>query len=449
MPYATDRDRYPQWSEVEQAPWPAPPANLFLTSGFNPGVVDLVWDDPASLSHNSQFCLCGINIYRSFDSELGPYDRITELPLGAYFWRDQTDVVLVEEEVVEDSQWILRGVSTAEGKHVRYVFSTQRHPIVKSGSQGIPANFAGDVVVRIDGVEAVVRRVDGHAGEIEIDPNMYPNVSTQLLDDAVVPLTGTTTTVTYRYTRNLVRTDLAPRIFYRATTVGVPVTKPIEQARPQDFMETPLERATLTSTAEIEKIDYIWRESVRRNQWILSQGGERVKLFIRKRAGVPCGCINRPSSKQPQNDCLQCFSTGFLGGYEGPFDIVIAPDDAERRIAQRDVGRTVEHTYEVWTGPSPLLSQRDFLVKINGERYSIGPVRMPTNRGMVLQQHFNIGHLDELEIRYSVPMDNLRGHMAVPDIPPYQDPAGRTGKPNIPNEREMKGRTAVWESITY
>jgi len=449
MPYATDRDRNPRWEEIEQAPWPAPPTNLFLTSGYHPGVMELAWDDPSSLRLNSQFCLCGINLYRSFDSEFGPYERITDLPLGATFWRDQTDVVLVEEERVEDDHWVLRGISTAEERFARFVFCTQRRPIVKSGSQGIPANEAGDVVVRIDGEVVPVLRVDGVSGEIEIDNYMYPNVATQLLDDAIVPEVDSVVTVSYRYARSLVKTDLSRRIFYRATTVGVPMSKPIEQARPQDFVETPLDRAAFTSTAEIEKIDYIWREAVRRNQWILYQGGERVKVFIRKRSGVPCGCINRHASKQPQNDCVQCYSTGFLGGYDGPFDLIIAPDDAERRIAQKDTGRSVEHTYEVWTGPSPLLSQRDFLVKINGERYSIGPVRMPTNRGMVLQQHFNIGHLDEHEIRYQVPMDNAHGHMAIPPIPPNYDPAGRTDKPNIPNERQMRGRTAVWEDITY
>jgi hypothetical protein len=453
MPYASDRDRNPEWAEIEQAPWPAPPTNLFLTSGFEPGVVDLVWDDPASLRLNSRFHICGVNLYRSFDSEFGPYYRLTTLPVGAIFWRDQTDNVLIEEEVVEDDHWVLRGIPTAESKQTRYVFCTQQRPIVKSASQAVPADSISDVIVRVDGVVARLLRVDGHNGEVEIDPMWYPEVATQLLDPAVVPGTGSITTVTYRYNRQLVRTNLAQRIFYRATTVGVPVTMPLEQAQPQDLKETPLERAAFTSSFEIEKLDYIWREAVRRNQWILTQGGERVRVFIRKQSGILCPCSSqKPQHKQPQNDCLQCYGTGFLGGYEGPYNTVIAPDDAERRIAQKDIGRTLEHTYEVWAGPSPLLSQRDFLVKLNGDRYSIGPVRMPTNRGMVLQQHFNIGHIDEPDIRYRVPMDNPYGLVATQlsaVIPPEHLPAEVTDKPNIPNERELRGRTKVWENITY
>lgn len=112
----------------------------------------------------------------------------------------------------------------------------------------------------------------------------------------------------------------------------------------------------------------------------------------------------------------------------------------------------MEHTYEVWTGPAPILSQRDFIVKINGERYSIGPVRFPSNRGMVLQQHFNIGHLDEKDIRYRVPVGNPVKYPAVqfaPSGPELEAVAEPTSKPNIPDERELKGRTKAWGNITY
>ncbi|MEL7339736.1 MAG: Hint domain-containing protein, partial [Bacteroidota bacterium] len=97
-----------------------------------------------------------------------------------------------------------------------------------------------------------------------------------------------------------------------------------------------------------------------------------------------------------------CFGTGYVGGYEGPYDMIIVPDDAERRISQLMTGRRLEHSYEVWTGASPLLTQRDFIVKQTNERYSVGGVRRPSARGNVMQQHFTIAYLDEQDIRYQV-----------------------------------------------
>lgn len=457
MPYASNRDRNVPDLELTKAPWPLPPLNVVMTSGFEPGVYDIVWDDPAVLSINSQFCILGVNIYRSFDSEFGPFERISELLIGSNFWRDQTDNELVVDEDVSD-QFVLRGDCSATGSDgPRWVFKTQCAPIVKEGSQRVHANRAEDVQVFIDGAEAGVLRVHGFSGEVEIDPRIFADVATQKLDPSLVPGPDSVVTCTYRYTRSLLKTDLGQRVFYRLTTVGIPVECDPSTMQAQDLIETPIEDASATNSYEIEKLDYIWRESMRRNRWILQQGGERVKMFIRKVVGHPCPCIPDDYHKQPQNDCSICFGAGIIGGYEGPYEMIIAPDDAERRISQKDIGRTVEHAYEVWTSSSPILSQRDFLVKLNGDRYSVGPVRFPSNRGMVLQQHFNIGHLDELDIRYQVPVGNPVRFVATMFAPgpakrfgPESEASAEvTNKPNIPQERQLRGRSKVWENIEF
>lgn len=453
MPYASNRDREPHLLELEQTPWPVPPLNVFLTAGAKAGVFDLAWTQPTDLALNSRFQLCGVNVYRSFDSEFGPFDRVNQYPIGTTFWRDQTDNVMILDEEVTDDRWVLRGYNTgAELDAPRYVFRTERYPIVKEGSQFISANSITDVEVRIDGVPARLRRVYGDAGEIEIDPNPYPEVGTQSALPGTVPVEGTKVTVSYRYNRTYLRTDLSQRVFYRLTAVGHLIKADCGPNDPTELLETPLDRGAATSNFEIEKLDWIWREAVRRNRWILDQGGERVKLFIRKAVGVRCPCFNNDTHHQPLGDCLTCYGTGILGGYEGPYDVIIAPDDAERKISQKDTGRTVEHMEDVWTTPSPLISQRDFIVKINGERYSVGSVRMPSNRGMLLQQHFMIGHLDEKDIRYMVPIDNPNRYLinrVHPAIPPLNSPAQVTDKPNIPDEREIRGRTIAWENIVY
>lgn len=427
------------------------PLNLSLQSGYEPGVYELTWDNPAYQGLNAKFSILGVNLYRSFDSEFGPYERISELPIGAMFWRDRTDVVVVPDEDVTGS-FIINGVAGNQYPTThRYVFRTAA-PIVKSGSQGVPAHEPTDVVVCIDGVPTRVINVHGERGEVEIDPDLYHQVATQSVEERVLPGPGRRVTCTYRCMKNLLRTDLMRRVFYRITTVGmVPCDTPCSD--PASLLETPLDRAAFTSNHEVEKIDWAWSEAIRRNRWILDQGGERVKVFIRKTHGPSCPCVQFDHHKQPQNDCHTCYGVGVLGGYEGPYDIVIAPDDAERRIAQRETGRTVEHTYEVFTGPSPILSMRDFICKVNGERYSIGPVRFPSNRGNVLQQHFNIGHLDEKDIRYQVPVRPVLiegANRVVPSIPAHNAPPEiQTEKGNIPDERELRGHTTTWKNITY
>jgi len=143
------------------------------------------------------------------------------------------------------------------------------------------------------------------------------------------------------------------------------------------------------------------------------------------------------------------------------------PDDAERRISQTMAGRRLEHSYEVWTGPSPMLTQRDFIVKQTGERYSVGPVRRPSVRGRILQQHFNIAYIDEQDIRYRVPVTGTtllpwpETRYTRPEEAPciesdpypvgyeYEAVAMGTEVAKIPDGREQRGRTPVWANLTY
>lgn len=454
---------------------PLPPQNGMVISPFTPGMLDLRWDDPNLLGGNSIYNVVGVNVYRSDASDRGPYFRVNEFPVGGAFYRDRTDNTQVREVVRWADDWIFKGDAPNDRT---WVFRT-RHPIVKQKDAGpfqrpTPANTPKDVKVWIDGVEVPVNGVFGPTGEVTLINRETFDVATEKREAAILPTANSTVEILYYTNRNHVRSGLGAKVFYRLTTVVLDTTTP------SGYNETNLSYTPPLSNLEVERLDYIWREAIRRNHWILQQGGERVKVFVRKMCGIPCSCgldqETREYSKQPSNRCLTCFGTGWVGGYEGPYDVIVAPDDAERRLAQSQFGRRLEHTYEVFMGPSPLLTQRDFVVKQTNERYSVGAVRRPTNRGNLLQQHFSVGYLDEQDIRYQVPIDGTDalvwpqtryGFRHVPALPvdgslpdvgswcppevPY--PTGSTAqtpmateKDNIPNEREQRGRSPVWEN---
>lgn len=415
---------------------------------------------------NSQWEIVGVNIYRSDEGERGPYYRINDFPVGIQFYRDCTDNIRIETEVVDwDWGWLFKGDAPNDR---RWVFRTRQRPIVKKDGPAVAANAPSDVVVTIDGVVVPVDSVFGPTGEIKLINIPTWDLARQLRIDPLLPNPdgSSTVTVTYYWNRNLVdgRLDHRRQIFYRVTTVA------IDPSTPSGLVETPLEYAPPVSVMEVETLDYIWREAIKRNNWILEQGGERVKLFIRKQKGVRCTCGWDPRMfeyyKQPKADCELCFGTGWVGGYEGPYDIIVAPEDAERRIEQTPNGRHLNFQYEVWTGPSPVITQRDFLVKQTGERFSIGPVHTVTARGAPLQQSFTIAYLDECDIRYRLGIGGLAElpwpetrytleRTACNDAPPYPVGADYQATPmeteaaNIDDGREQRGRTPVWQHITY
>lgn len=437
-----------------QGEYPLAPKNLQVVSPFLQGMWDLRWDDPQLQTANSVWTIVGVNIYRSDATDRGPYHRVNEFPVGGTFYRDANESIPVTEIVTWD-RWVTRGDAPND---CRWVFRTQ-YPCVTSGSATAYANAATDVTVRVGGVVTPVSKVFGATGEITLLDMEFGDASTERFQRPPLPEgPETEVLVTYFRARNtVVTTGLDRKPFYRVTTVA------LHPDTPSGLAETPLEHSPPITPVAVETRTYIWTEAIRRNNWILEQGGERVKVFIRRVAGLRCWCgldpVTRVFSKQPSGTCLKCYGTGLQGGYDGPYDIIIAPDDGERRVSQGPWGRRLEHQYEVWTGPSPMLTQRDFLVRQTNERYALGPIRRPSASGNILQQHFNISALDEADIRFRVPIDGT-SDLAWPETRTTKDPnapypvgADRqatpmgTDKADAPDGWQNRGRTPVWENI--
>ena len=455
-------------------PWP--PQNVQVTSPMIKGVLDLRWDDPSIYpigdgtqggKSNTSWNILGVNIYRSDDGERGPYVRLNTFPLGALRYRDTTNNTFVVDEVIHwDSSWVSKGDSN---NSQRWAFRVKQSPMVKQQGIGVPADSPVDVVLKIDGVAIPVESVFGPTGEVTLINTRVYDPAREVMVYPTLPTATSTVTVSYWWGRNKVQGNLGSyrKRFYRLTTVAI---APDGLTTPSGLVETPLGYSPPVSVAAVEALDYIWREAIRRNNWILEQGGERVKLYIHRTVGIPCGCQldeqTREYARQPRNNCEDCFGTGFLAGYNGPFDIILAPDDGEQQVEQTDRGRRFRHSYQTWTGPTPAVSQRDFIVKQTGERYSIGAITLPTNRGNVLQQHFSVGSLAHGDVRYLVTPDRINA-LDDPETRPtvaknqsntedpypvgsdYQASPMTTEKSNIPDEREQRGRTPVWENITY
>lgn len=441
MPAPPDR-RPPDILEQKYPAFPLPPLNISVTSSFRPESLDIKWSDPQTLPANTCFNIVGVNLYRSFDSEYGPYYRVNSVPIGGNYYRDETTVVFASNEDASNNL-VLDGFK--DGMGGQHVICVKNRPIYLQNINDTDHCTDFNVCVLINGKRACIEYIDAERGLIELSRRDSFDVANQKVIRAVLPSEGDLIQVTYRYKSNSLKTNLNSRIFYRLTTVSY-------DDKCNRLVETPLDRATQGSRHEIEKLDYIWREAVRRQKWILFQGGERVKLFIRKTAGLPCGCVSEEHG-QPKNDCPVCFGTAYIGGYEGPYDIIITPDDAEKKIAQTNRGRNLEHSYDVWTSPSPLISQRDFIVKQNNDRYGIGPVRTTSHRGMILQQFFNIGYLDEPDTRYKVPMFDPK-ELRSPETRWIIPGQGRSTpmmseKDNIEEWRELRGKTVTWENIMY
>jgi hypothetical protein len=425
---------------------PFAPRNMMVTSPYIIGMTDIRWDNPRLIPQNNGLQITGVNVYRAIENPYGPYELITDSPVGVLFYRDQTQEELVTEDVTATLKYSIE----PDGYWRVYA---QHKPIVTLGSNGKMSDRVEDVKVEIDNgdgifIEVPAFTLNGKTGEVVLISKPTFNYAVEQVIPPRLPWPPNgKVKITYRYLKHSVLSVLGQRIFYKATTVAV---DPKDNSK---RIETPLDEVEFRSTIDIEEIDWIWREAMKRNGYILEQAGERVKVFVRKSLGEKCPHYQYGYG-QSFNDCVQCYGTNILGGYFGPIDIIIAPPEAEKAIELLDMGLHIRYDYETWSGAFPTLKERDVIVRQSNERFTIGPVNYQGARGAVYQQHFTIAYIDEGDIRYRIPITG--GEASVPPSTDLYREKRKSDaspvindKPEIPKDRIIRGKTVTFENITF
>lgn len=411
-------------AEYKDPTKPRPPKNVFVTTPFLRGVLDIRWDDPQLLCDNQARDIVGVNIYRSqTGTDADSWVKINDEPVEALNFRDESKQDHVVRENVSN-RFISRGNNRCE----EWIFCTQRTPLVKEGDNEQCALSPMDVEVFIDGVKVIPLKVDGNTGEIWLRHEPYIDLGTGGEELPLLPSDTSVIEVSYYTPSFTLQLALQRKVHYKVTTVDA------------DGNETPLDEAEAVTHENVEQLGYIWREAVRRNRWILEQGGERVLAFMQKTMGVKCRkCfVDKRVEKThaiANRQCLTCYGTGFEGGYIGPVPIILAPKQEERSLEWMEMGIKLGMVWSTWTTNFPLLRQRDFIRTQMGELFVIGPVSRIETKGLILQQQFSVSLIDTTDIRYKVPIDDY-----VPLI---------TDKPTVDDAIEIRGRTVNFGNVHY
>lgn len=370
--------------------YPYGPSNVFVIPTYAERGFVVRWDSPFATPANTKFNIVGVNIYRSLGSPDAGFVKINTTPVEGLSYTDKPQPVTVTESPIE--------IKIPDSNDCFFpVLRTSKKPIVDTNIFQVPTNDPRDVTVTVDGENYKVFSVEGFTGKIELDNRFLWNPETKSVN-TLPDLTETSDVqITYTYLSQTIQRMPRQPIWYRVTSVL------------QDGTETPLERVTARTYLNADSLTWYWKEAVTRNSWLLFQGGERVKLYIRKWSGVPCDRHVEESTEamleSHKYECPRCFGTRFIGGFYGPHDILIAPQSEEHPMDRSERGYTDLHTQSSWTGPSPILTQRDLIIKQTGERYLIGPVSAITCPGGILQQEFTLQPIHLKDFLYTFPLD--------------------------------------------
>ena len=342
----------------------------------------------------------------------------------------------------------------------------QKQPIVDGSGTNKPTDNPTDVSVTINGKQATIKLVQGLEGLIQLEvEKSYDEVKKQWFVP-VIPDEHSIVLVTYKTKLHTTKLALRKKYFYKVSCVTAEDETDLDLLEPEYLKP--------------EKMDYIYAEAVRRNAWLLEHAGERVLLYLKKKAGVVCPCMTRDlksrSHIRADQDCPICYGSGFIGGFDGPHTILIANLTTEQRIMQTERGMKLNYNIETWTGPFPIISQRDMILRRNGDRVLVGPMTATEGPGgVIVQQNFSIEIIDTTDIRYKFPVQPLPHQYMQPGIdkpgkfvPEVNSPAEaeglRTDTP-LPLENDtnnnlntirnktvdhiVKGRGITFENVNY
>jgi len=430
---------------------PLPPRSVNVTSPYLIGVIDVRWDNPAAYFQNNGLQVLGVNVYRALDAPQGTYELATQQPISSLSWRDQTQEVLVTQEDA------LSRLNPGENAEKTWFFHTSHKKVIHPGSNDLKATTVQDVLVEVDAgdgmgyVPVIPWKIYADEGLIFLNTNRTYDPVTNSYKKPVLPdLLSGGIRVTYYYLNGLIANDMSRKIYYKVTTVAHDFDK-------NEDIETPLSECEAISLYDMEKIDWIWAEAIRRNHWLLEQTGDRVKLFLRKWNGQRCSCYNdvygRSKGVGTDRSCMICYGTGYVGGYEGPFDIIIAPPETEKAVNLMDAGLHITYDWNTWTGPEPLLNDRDVIVRSNNDRFYVVRPNPQGSRGATYQQHFSLSQIDQTDPVYSVPING--GQLYVPaGWNAYREDRPSDASPQLPIKPESIpgtvpiGRTVTFENIT-
>lgn len=394
-----------------------PISSLLILTGAVPGIKDLSWD-------HAPEAVLGYMPYRA-ENRYGPWTALSATPVPGERFRDATALQDVTY-TVQPQDWTDRGV------YEYWAFRIPAAPLYGKivGGRALLASLPEDVSLTVDGQPVPAARVDGADGTIW----MFRGATLQGQADPVTRLYGDLTdasvvVVTYKRLANFV--DITPEA--RAYYTVVPIRADGTEAH------LPGAAGVIANSLEVDKMDFMQAEKVRRNAWMFEMSGEPAHLLIRRSKGVPCGCAT--SAGGPRTGCPSCFETGIVGGYYGPYDFLFIDPDAATTTETNEGGRKVTRQSRSYLGPVPLIQSGDMIVRKNGERLVIASPVYKSPRGVLLQQDFDVSLLPSGDVRYRVPL--------WPDIqsptfdPRFQDPPTPGYEPAVSPATDP---TKLWEN---
>jgi len=163
------------------------------------------------------------------------------------------------------------------------------------------------------------------------------------------------------------------------------------------------------ATFKMRNTDFWFHKINERNYWILQNTGMLFDLYTRKYSGDVCPhCYDDIRGRAGDNSCPYCFGTGFLGGYDPAYQLLIRLKPVEQALGISNQMFVNENTPGAWTISDSLLMNRDILIAPDGVFYQVLARHVNHAGGFLFHQELRLRAFDPEDPIYQLKRTTLK-----------------------------------------
>jgi hypothetical protein len=141
--------------------------------------------------------------------------------------------------------------------------------------------------------------------------------------------------------------------------------------------------------------DLLFREFVGRMCWLFP-----VRTF-----GAYCICYDRVQSKRTKSNCLNCYDTGFMGGYLSPIQCYVQFDPSGQQSTPTTFKEKQDNKTSARLISFPQVKPKDILIEAENTRWSVLTMTPTQRLRAIVHQELTLKEVDKGDIEYKLPVN--------------------------------------------
>jgi hypothetical protein len=141
--------------------------------------------------------------------------------------------------------------------------------------------------------------------------------------------------------------------------------------------------------------DLLFREFVGRICWLFP-----VRTF-----GAYCVCFDRVSGRRTKSNCLNCYDTGFLGGYLSPIQCFVQFDPSGQQAVPTAFKEKQDNKTTARLISFPQVKPKDIIIEVENTRWRLDSVTTTQRLRSVVHQELTLKEIEKGDVEYKLPVN--------------------------------------------